>query len=75
MPTLQVIQTTKTLWAVSPQVPSMLRSPSELHKAGQGKQSRANVCCDCSGERLSKERRNHQGIEITTTSYYERGFE
>lgn len=75
MPAMQVIETTKTLWAVPPQMPPMLRSPSELDKAGQGEQSRANSCCNCKGSGCAKQGIGASGIEITTSSFYFKGFE
>ena len=75
MQTLSVIEKTKTLWGVSPHLPSMLRSTHQLNKTGQSEQSGANVLCDCSGEGLAKQGGNPSGVEITETSFYERGFE
>ena len=75
MPAMQVIQKTQMAWGISTHLPSMLCAPHQLNKARQGEQSRAHVRCDCSGERLAKSGRNYQSIEITTTSFYERGFE
>jgi len=74
MPALPIIKTTAQSWDLQAYLPVMLRSANQECQTFKNS-PRSNACCDCSGERISKERRNHQGIEITTTSFYYKGHE
>ena len=75
MQTLSIIEKTKMAWGILPHLSSMLRAPNQLNKTGQGEQSGANVSCDCSGEEFAKQGSNPSGIEITTSSFIEKGWE
>lgn len=74
MQALPIITTTAKAWGVSPHMPSMLRALSQKRQTIKDS-SRINVCRNCSGEKCAQSASNHCGIEITTSSFYYRGFE
>lgn len=74
MQTMPIITKTAKAWGVLPHLPKVLRAPYQERKAGKDS-SRSDVCCDCSGEKCSKQGSNHCGIEISTTSFFNRGWE
>lgn len=59
---------------LSPEVPAMLRSAGVVSQTVKDSTG-INVSRDCKDTGCAKQKSNPSGIEITTTSYYERGHE
>ena len=72
---MSVINKTKILWGISLKVPKVLRSADQLNAPRQKKQSGINACGNIQDSKLTKQNRNYSRIEITGTSYYEKGWE
>ena len=74
MPAMQVIETTKTLWGIPPQVHGMLRSANQKRQAVKNS-PRSDVCSHREGKRLPQQGRDLSGIEVTTTSFFNHRWE
>lgn len=75
MQSMSVIQTTKIFWNLSSKLPAVLCSINQFNKSGQKKQIGINACGNIENAKITKQRRNYQGIEITETSFHDKGWE
>jgi len=74
MSSMHPIQRTSELWDLSPTLPAMLCASSELNKAGQS-QGGSDARCDSQAKGHAQQGRDCLGIEITETSYHDKGWE
>ncbi len=74
MSSMHPIQRTSELWNLSPALFAVLRAPSELSEAGQS-QGWSDAECDSQDKGHAEQGICHQGIEITATSYHDKGWE
>ncbi len=74
MSSMHPIERTSELWNLSPALSAVLRAPSELSEAGQS-QGRTDAGCDSQDKRFPQQKRDCLGIEITATSYHDKGWE
>jgi len=74
MSAMPVLTTTAQAWDLQAYLPVMLRSANHKRQTIQDS-SRGNVCSNRASQKCSEQGRNLAGIEITTTSFYQHGWE
>ena len=74
MSALQLITDETQIRNLCVAMPSLLCATDQLNEAGQIP-SGANVRCDFEGQGCPNEKTNYCGIEITTSSFIEKGWE
>jgi hypothetical protein len=71
---LRIIDTTRYAWDLQAYLPVMLRSADKECQTLQDS-SRGDVCSNRASQKCSEQGSNLAGIEITTTSFYNKGWE